>query len=515
MEVLPYSTNELKKYWAHNTVTIEDVVVEKVHLKYFQNYFAAIKTSTLVFEPEYTDKDFLIDYSAYYVRSFRNYDRRCARLHFFKNSFTIDHFKNILRGEPSDLSIAQLQDNYQGFIVLKPLPVTIIGKTCLVTYEHEGRRFFPCIRNYDVNLFGLSLKVNSIAYQEQDSIVAACASSAIWSVFHATAILFQHALPSPAEITNSVLVHFPFSNRNFPNKGLSGEQMALTIREVGLDPYLFKTDSYDTVKATIYAYLKGKIPVTLGFSLWDLKGNNAGDPPTTLGRHAVAVLGYSLGGALKSSFDSITDLTLLSSCVDKVYVHDDQIGPFAKMDFTNFVLNIAGKQIPAIDTTWANANNEIGKIKAVPEILIIPLYHKIRIPFDNILKIINEIKQIQVLINKAPGLPNFTLLEWDIFLSNVTDFKKDILDNNSIATGDYKESLLIQRFPKYLWRAIGMNGANRKIEFIFDATDIDQGEYYLRYIVYDNVTADYFKVIAPLVTASDLNVKAILKSFII
>jgi len=272
--------------------------------------------------------------------------------------------------------------------------------------------------------------------------------------------------------------------------------------------------SNDTVKATIYAYLKGKIPVVIGLSLWDSKNNALGEP-VNLGGHAVTVLGYSFGGVLSRSFDSIPDLALVSSKIDKIYVHDDQIGPFAKMEFKNFELNFASP-IKVIDTTYKNAKGESDKVKALPHILILPLYHKIRITFENILKVINQIKDIQLLVNKAPGVPPFPVLEWDIYLSDITEFKKDILNNPLVSTGDYKETIVTGDFPKYLWRAIGMVGDEKKIEFLFDATDIDQGEFYLNFISYDAVTLNYFKLISPMITLSspiDMNIKAILHSF--
>jgi len=75
----------------------------------------------------------------------------------------------------------QLDSNYLGFMVLKPLPQTIVGRTCFKTYPDDGnRRHFPTLHKYSSNLFGLPLTVNSLAYQEQDKVVAACATSALW-----------------------------------------------------------------------------------------------------------------------------------------------------------------------------------------------------------------------------------------------------------------------------------------------------------------------------------------------
>ena len=114
---------------------------------------------------------YLGDYAEYYVRCFRDYPRKYVRLHFFRLAFSSEDFENCLLGKSGQADHESLQTDYLGFIVLKPLPRTIIGRTCLVTYPGEGRRHFPATRCYAANLFGLSLKVHhSLAFQEQDSV---------------------------------------------------------------------------------------------------------------------------------------------------------------------------------------------------------------------------------------------------------------------------------------------------------------------------------------------------------
>ena len=487
-EVLPYSIDNLKQCFVNAAYEgSKNQILNKHHFICLENYFASIKTSTIVVEKNYINREFLEDYASYYVRSFNNYERKCTRLHFFSADFDKDQFKQALRNDALGLQSTELQnEGYHGFIVLKKLPKTIIGKTCLKTYPSDGFRYFPAIRKYKVNLFGIPLEIESLAYQEQDSIVAACASSAIWSALHGTGILFQHSLPSPVEITRSATKHFPFSNRHFPNKGLTPEQMALTIREVGLEPYLYNAETYDGLKATLYAYLKGKIPVILGYAVWDTNNNSNTNPAKFIGKHAVLISGFSINGPLKNEFNGIPNLSLTSSRINKIYVHDDQIGPFAKMEFNNSPIYYnLGNCIEGIDTTARDVNRAVDKIKALPEMLIIPLYHKIRISFDLILKVVNSFNEILKTINRNPTLPTIEMFEWDIYLSKIQDFKKKIFEDSLIVGEGYKESILTREYPRFIWRAIGLRKGGRMIEFIFDATDIDQGDYYMNLIVYD------------------------------
>lgn len=492
-QVLEYTDEHLISCFTSVAEAHDNIILAKQHLTCFKNYFSHIKIKTIIVENKYVNREFLEDYSSYYVRSFKEYKRDCVRLHFFSIQITPEEFSSILKGEPVGPNVKDLQDNYKGFMVLKPLPTTIIGKTCLSTYEDLTSRIFPTIRTYKANLFGIQLSVESLAYQEQDSIVAACASSSIWTAFHGTGILFQHSFPSPVEITNWATKYFPFANRHFPNKGLSGEQMAIAIREIGLEPYLYNVEGIDRLKATAYAYLKGKIPVVLGFSLWDTNSNTALTPARYRGKHAVTITGYNEGGKLSSRFEDITDLSLSSSKIDKFYVHDDQVGPFAKMSIEkNDVYYSIHKKTECLETTWEDSNRKIGNVKATSEILIIPLYHKIRIPFIAVLKAVNFFNSH--FIPHVVAVPKFTLFEWDIFLADIKDFKNEIL-NEEFLDKDLKEKILTTQFPKYLWRAIGKINDEKKMEFVFDATEIDQASFHLMTINYDSIIEQQYRLL--------------------
>lgn len=451
---------------------------EKLHIIYLEGYLKEIHVQSFITEENYFDRDFLEDYSAYYVRSFNDYKRTCTRLHFFSCKIKDQNFTDALLDKSSIL-----QSNYLGFIVLKPLPQTIIGRTCLKTYEVTGGRSFNFIRPYEVNLFGISLTVDSIAYQEQDSIVAACASSAIWSAFQATGLLFQHSIPSPVEITRAAIKFFPYSNRHFPNKGLTPEQMAHAIRNVGLDPFLISPTHHDVLKATVYAYLKAKIPIVLGVHL--IEEHPGIRKP--IGYHAITVTGYRLGSK-KQGFSG-GQFFLKSSSIEKIYCHDDQVGPFARMEFKG-----AGN---SLTTSWTDSNKKIGNVFATPQMAIIPLYHKIRISVDIILKVIDRIDSFVKHIFKSVTLTtslNLSEIEWDIFLSTNNDFKKEIRKDNELSD-DTKKIILTRGFPKYLWRAIGQID-NERIEFTFDATDIEQGDIFIMLIPYSKSLNDLMKIIA-------------------
>ena len=195
-DTIPYSIAALKNILSEKSGALPSVIDNKLHTLYFENYFDALKAKTILIEENYIDHDFLEDYAGYYVRCFHKYERTCTRLHFFDQLFTSRQLKYTILGKCRTLTSKILQKSYLGFVVVKKLPQTIIGRTCLKTYESDnGRRVFPIIRNYPVGLFGQHLDVKStLAFQEQDRAAAACATSALWTVFHGTGCSSQLSL---------------------------------------------------------------------------------------------------------------------------------------------------------------------------------------------------------------------------------------------------------------------------------------------------------------------------------
>jgi hypothetical protein len=254
VNVVRYTSDAFKRILVEKTRSTSHILDTRSHCAYLEEYFQQVGAATIVVENSYIDRDFLEDYAAYYVRCFSEYQHKCTRLHFFSMEFDESYFSDFLSGNVDETRLIDLRNSYIGFMVIKPLPETIFGRTCLKTYGPDGgRRWFPIVRPYRANLFGIELDVLSLAFQEQDSVVAACATSALWSMFHGTGITFQHAIPTPVEITKvSTASEAPIS-RVFPNEGLTASQMAHAIRSVGLEPYYVGAcDEYE-LKGTVYA----------------------------------------------------------------------------------------------------------------------------------------------------------------------------------------------------------------------------------------------------------------------
>lgn len=476
-DLFGYDISTLIEILSEKSGASKETIKSKLHSIYFKNYFDALNAKIIIVENHYVDHDFLYDFAGYYVRCFNEYKRICYRLHFFNFSFEKKDFDLLLSGAPSQITEKNLNDSYLGFVVVKPLPQTIIGRTCLKTYNSDNeRRYYPITRNYPVNLFGISLQINSIAYQEQDKVVAACATSALWSVFHGTGMLFQHSILSPVEITETACVNLPLETRFFPNHGLSPAQMAQAIRCLNLEPLLINADNKEVLKSTVYAYLRGEVPILMGIELVDVSNT----PEKCMGLHAVAVTGYSLG-LHKSIPYKFSGLLMKSSKLDKIYAHDDQVGPFARMTFDD-----DPKYPPSsMYTSWIGQDKQIGSVRAIPKILLVPLYHKIRIPFsvaqDAVIVFDNFIETI-----RSAGLLSYKgRIEWDIYLTTCNKFKSTFLHSPAISN-NIKYKILVKSMPRYLWHAAAMVNGDPILDLLFDATDIEQGAILNQVICYND-----------------------------
>jgi len=287
--------------------------------------------------------------------------QRCKRLHFFSTKFTQNEFqKNLNEGDPkTNTEFKKIINSYLGFIVLKPLPQSKIGRTCLKVFSDPAiPRHYTTTKTYQINLFGIDLSIESIAFQQQDQEVAACATTAIWVASQKTAEIFNSQLFSPSEII-SLAINSDHESRIFPASGLNIREICQAFRKIGLEIELLEVENLDLLemKSFIYAYLKYGIPIVLGFYI------------PNLGRHAVTITGYCFNNKINGPF--------MSDNIDKIYVHDDNIGPFARYTLTTTVID--KKTIPAIEVSHYSSFGTCPVIS-----MIAPVYHKIRVPLTSI-----------------------------------------------------------------------------------------------------------------------------------
>lgn len=524
--VIPFSADALLDLFAELADSRRDDVDGKLHSTYFPEYFKQLAAKTIVVEEDYVDRDYLEDFAGYYVRCFKAPESHCARLHFFQSEFDDAAFTTFLEGNnPADFLKDFLNDDvYLGFIVVKPLAQTFIGRTCLRTYPDGATgRHFPSLHAYDANLFGVHLTVNSLAFQEQDTEVARCATAAMWSVLQGTAAAFNHSVPTPVEITKNALAVHANRSRTLPAKdGLTVEQLADAIRRMNLEPYCVSAADREILQTEAYAYLRAGIPALLGIALVDTL-DEQGQPlaPATLyGLHAVALTGYHLSNNPPVAYGQ-SNLLLRASRIDKFYAHDDQIGAFARMTLSPVgqTMQWDDPRYGMTDSTymecsWYGRSRQVGSVRAVPETLLVPLYPKMRIPFQDALGATNAFDSAVMALAAQGHIALAESLEWDIYLTTAAQLKQDLASDGTLQ-GGYRAELLTASMPRFIWRAVGLRSGAPAVELLFDATDIVQGRFFLRAIEYDPTLLSILRHPDAVMFATSLVSRTILEWFAI
>lgn len=446
--VLPFSPENLFLQLAAEPCLPSDVS-SNPRAKYLASYLAAIGAVTIVTELEYVDADYLDDYASFYAKSFERIPNRCRRLHFFSRSFDEESFEALILADQSD---QELQEQYLGFVVARPLPTAVIGRTALVTYASDGgRRQYPASREYSVNLFGTTLQVLSLAFQEQDTSLAACATVALWSCFQKTQILFQSLAPTPVAITraaNKLLL----AARPFPSRGLKIEQICNAITAVGLDPEVYLASADLPLVSLAYSYLRLGLPV---LAVVDIPN---------VGWHAIALNGYSLRPTQQLSSEGANVNNLLPKLVglriDELYGHDDQNGPFARL-----------KLIPPSTANPTVLFGQVGSWQGnlTPVAMVVPVYPKIRTGFREVLR------NLPVLSMVASWISDASKFEWDVYLAKTNEMKTDLRTRVISAPEDVRRTLLISALPKYVWRCSLRSEGATVLEALLDTTAMVNG----------------------------------------
>jgi hypothetical protein len=397
-----------------------------------KEYIDKINAKTAIIEKNYIDKDYLLDYSGYYSRSFQNFGRYTERVHLFKIDFCQEDFEAKIENGDVD----ELIESYLGFIVLKPFidkinnPEPSIGRTLLVPPNNdEGNQYVK--GEYNANLFGIPLKINTLPYQAKDHAISVCATIALWIANNKLNSLFQTPLCSPLEITNKATSLIE-SSRKIPNDGLTIRQILAFLRKMDLEYNSISINEIrglvkkqverkeiisDIVRAHIYSL---KLPVIASLSM-------LGDQDSLLDAHTVVISGYEDNAQGK---------------IECLYVHDDEFGPYCKikncspdMDFYYWDCKWTKSHEEPDDINSINIFYNFNYEKVMLDVITIPLYPKIRLCFSEIYEEVIKRRSHDRHHSCYP------------FLSTIQDYKSSLIKINF----QDKSTLLKKQMPRFIW----------------------------------------------------------------
>lgn len=417
---------------------------------YLHNYIKEYTNNgsvSIVIERDYIDKDFLIDFAYYYSRCFEDLKKKVTRVHFFslEQGELETLFNQVIDNPQADNSkdVQAISDSYIGFTTIKPISERSMGRTIFKPYksldDNGNIRHFQVYNTYTVNIAGIELVIDALPFQEQDHNVAACATTAIWVALHGLKRVFGYgAYYSQYELTNMAFDAFGnMGSRKFPNEGLHDFQILNLISKIGYDTTYYNLSGRDNwfIDNLIKSHIDFGIPL-LGFlTIKGIKDDG----------HLVTISGY------KTKKDTLQLIEL--------YVHDDQIGFYSKVEFRN-----------DDRSNWKNEwITKFNRKEVILDSIVAPVYHKIRVPFNSVLSYLEQ---------------SFPMVDRDnlsIHLQTVAMFRKLLKENHALIKDnitmsvDNEEKTICSRdavsamLPKYLWvTRIEYNGY---IVFIaFDAT---------------------------------------------
>ncbi|MFA0221659.1 hypothetical protein AB4476_19790 [Vibrio splendidus] len=466
----------------HNIKVNLESVTQKRQLRSIVRLLSELGAKTMVSENEYIDNGYLEDYLNYYVGCHEAYPKYCTRIHFFTQSFEHDIFEQSLLLD-SEGAITEQLGEYLGFIVIKPIPMTFIGRTCLKSpVDNFAENSKLISRIYKANLFGLQLEVQAVAFQEQDQVVSACTSASIWCLLHGLQI---KPIKSPAQITQAATETSKVIN-TFPNLGLSPVEIERALEYFSLRQYTVSpkgSTQSDIQQLTEYirTFVDSDIPLILGAECLGLVELDEVEQPLDatqanlpskyreLGKHAVTVIGYEL--------DDKHELK-------KLIVHDDREGPYTVLEFkNNYEAGNRGKLTALIESSQL-AETNISTSFQCKEImiyssLIIGIDPRVRISFDIVsrteTKLVTLLNEHFAALQQKSASASTPIIHTKTRLVRSCDYKQHIKENPY----KNKAAILTYCFPKYLWIIeCEMNGED-SFDFIFDSSSLPQGKSFI------------------------------------
>ncbi len=354
-------------------------IADVAQARYLRWYLADLGAAAVVVEPSYFDRDYLSEFAAFYCTSVAGYPNRCQRAHYF--SRPVDRALLIASSGGEGAARDALQTAYLGFIVRRPIPAAPLGRTVLRWYP-DGAPALPRVvepsRDYVCHLAGIELRVRGLAWQQQDTGVGACATVALWSMLHSSALDDRHVVPTTAEVTN-VAHRAGFSaDRPFPSRGLTISQLIAAVRDSGFAPMLVAGERPDKgfsrkhFCSALASFVRSGYPVLLAGRL------------DHVGLHAVCAVGFRQAAAVAPAPG---ELVFEDAAAEFVYVHDDNLGPAARFRIREAAGASPGRieltpEPPPKQHSLAIADPTVGYGPFVPEVMLVAAHEDVRVSPD-------------------------------------------------------------------------------------------------------------------------------------
>ncbi|MBS2013567.1 MAG: hypothetical protein JST00_11805 [Deltaproteobacteria bacterium] len=449
----------LKSFRTALTKASEDDGEPAHQVDYIARYCERLGAKTVVREDHYVDRHYLDEYGLYYSRALRPPRSVVRRFHVFARTFSEVAFSRLLSRRLAANSLEahrldeDLSSDYLGFISIRPVPSVPVGRTVLRRLDDGEKRDIWATGIHQVHLANLRLRVEGLAFQQQDLAVGACATAALWSALSRVTRHEGMRAPTPAEVSEAAAKHVLPHGRTLPAvSGLTVDQLAEAIRSTDFAPEAVRADEMPEVfVAALHTYLLSGIPVVLALQNGE-------------GGHAVTAVGFQARGRPKHLLQS--SVRLRSASTTKLYVHDDRLGPYARAFLVPIPKTKEFKEALALQIELRH-NGKATREAWLIDSALIPVYPKLRLPFRSLLTLVELHAGLMEAIvgNKAPKLSvEFIYKRGGTYLSTLRIPRG--------AARALREVVL----PRWCGIVRWYLGARPLADFVYDTTDILRDE---------------------------------------
>ena len=370
----------------------------------FSKIFEYLKNDvkTIVLEKKYYDADYRNTYFNFFSHKFANYPNKTLRANFFSKKIS-----------PRMLfKLDRHQEDYIGFIVIRPNRVASIGRTILNPKKIRNINGYICMAEYPVHILGAELIARGFPYISQDTDVTICAHAACWMLFRYFSQRYtRYAEVWPYEVTQ--LTEDLSSGRLVPSKGLTVWQITEMFSKFGFYPENYFREIHPNFDKLLYQYVESGLPVVAGL---------------TKHEHTITIIGHV------SDFSTRKPPCTSDQYLTAFVANDDNYMPY--------------QTIRKDDPKPAGHVSDF-KIKDIDS-FVVPLYEKIHLSAEHVMELSEAILTHKEFgIDARSSALSFNQIITRTFLTSSKSYKKE-RRKDTLPFGILKVYLELS-MPKFIW----------------------------------------------------------------
>lgn len=375
--------------------------------------YIGLNCKQIIIDYPYYDSDYLSTYYIFYAKKFRNYDKKCYRL--------------ILLSEDERLI---------GFVTLRPTHEgSKFGKSYLNPNALISGHAHIMLEKFKLHYNGDEYLIQAFPWMQQESDVAICAHTALWSLIRYAKKFRQYPVLSMSEIIDKV----ECDTRKIPSLGLTVTQVSNVLLKCGFSPIIRNktmNDGSSSLLNECLTYIDSGIPIIGTMDTLD---------------HAVVIVGYydvdrkeineatiskGLCKRILRNGDLVdTDIILHTELIRSIIVNDDNFFPYKKV-----------RKVPPLYVNPSEVASEESYLAESIDHAIIPLYSRTQLVYNDV-------------ISNFVGLNAMKIMDWPspkvvrIYMTSASTYKeymKKVLIS-SPSNKDLCDFIFTLELPRFIW----------------------------------------------------------------